>query len=89
MTWVLVFGAIALGGLIMLGCFAVSLWRKSTALLDEVGVLLERADELAGLLAQIEVPSERGDSQYGDHFVADADETTGDNEFGATPTRAT
>jgi hypothetical protein len=57
MTWVIVFGAIALAGLIMVVCFAISLWRKSTALLSEVGVLLERADELAGLLAQIEVPS--------------------------------
>ena len=42
----------------MVICFGISLWRKSQALLDEVGVLLERADELAGLLDQLEVPSD-------------------------------
>jgi hypothetical protein len=55
MFWVIVFGVIALGGLAMVICFGVSLWRKSQSLLDEVGVLLARADELAGLLDQIEV----------------------------------
>ena len=56
MFWVVVFGVIALGGLAMVICFGISLWRKSQALLDEVGTLLERADELAGLLEQLEVP---------------------------------
>ena len=56
MFWVVVFVVIALGGLAMVICFGISLWRKSQALLDEVGTLLERADELAGLLEQLEVP---------------------------------
>ncbi len=56
MLWFLVFGVIALGGLVMVVCFGVSLWRKSQALLDEVGALLERADQLLGLLDQVEVP---------------------------------
>jgi hypothetical protein len=55
MFWVVVFGVIALGGLAMVICFGISLWRKSQALLAEVGVLLERADELAGLLDRLEV----------------------------------
>ena len=55
MFWIIVFGVIALGGLVMVICFGISLWRKSQALLDEVGTLLGRADELAGLLDQLEV----------------------------------
>ena len=55
MIWIVVFGVIALGGLAMVICFGISLWRKSQALLVEVGTLLERADELAGLLDQLEV----------------------------------
>lgn len=58
MFWVVVFVVIALGGLAMVICFGISLWRKSQALLDEVGTLLERADELAGLLDQLEVLSD-------------------------------
>ena len=56
MFWVVVFVVIALGGLAMVICFGISLWRKSQALMDEVGTLLGRADELAGLLEQLEVP---------------------------------
>jgi hypothetical protein len=55
--WVLVFGLIALGGLVMVICFGISLWRKSQSLLIEVGMLLERADQVVGLLDQIEGPS--------------------------------
>ena len=58
MFWVVVFGVIALGGLAMVICFGISLWRKSQALLDEVGTLLGRADELAGLLEQLELLSD-------------------------------
>lgn len=60
MLWFVVFGAIALGGLVMVVCFGIALWRKSQALLDEVGGLLERADQLFGLLDQIEVPGGPG-----------------------------
>lgn len=68
MLWFVVFGIIALGGLVMVICFGISLWRKTQALLDEVGRLLERADQVLGLMDQIEVPgddratrSDRGD----------------------------
>lgn len=55
--WVWVYLAIALAGLVMVGCFAVWLWRRAKALLEEAGVLLDRADELAALLAEIGQPS--------------------------------
>jgi hypothetical protein len=76
MLWFVVFGVIALGGLVMVVCFGVSLWRKSQALLDEVGSLLERADQLLGLLDQIEVPGEPGGPRsdpYGDDAGAGID----------------
>ncbi|GAA3713284.1 hypothetical protein GCM10022204_35470 [Microlunatus aurantiacus] len=60
MIWVIVFGAIALGGLVMVVCFGVSLWRKSQALLDEVGGLLAQADQVLGLLDQVGAPGETG-----------------------------
>jgi hypothetical protein len=54
--WVWIYLAIAAAGLAMVGCFAVWLWRKALALLDEAGVLLDRADQLVGLLDQIGQP---------------------------------
>ena len=75
MFWVVVFVVIALGGLAMVICFGISLWRKSQALLDEVGMLLERADELAGLLEQLEaaVGQRPGTLRYA-HACSDEDE---------------
>ena len=54
--WVWIYLAIAVAGLVMVGCFAVWLWRKAVALLEEAGVLLERVDQLAGVLDQIGQP---------------------------------
>jgi len=54
--WVWIYLAIAVAGLVMVGCFAVWLWRKALALLSEAGVLLDRADQLAALLAEIGQP---------------------------------
>jgi len=59
MFWVVVFVVIALGGVAMVICFGISLWRKSQALLGEVGVLLERADQFAELLDRLEVSADR------------------------------
>ena len=73
MFWVVVFVVIALGGLAMVICFGISLWRKSQALLDAVGTLLERADELAGLLEQLEVPQD-GDPPRRFPHLSDEDE---------------
>lgn len=62
-AWVGVFAGIAVAGLVMVALFAVWLWRLARLLLDEVGVLLERADTLLGLVDQIgrpEPPSDEG-----------------------------
>jgi hypothetical protein len=89
MFWVVVFVVIALGGLAMVICFGISLWRKSQALLDEVGTLLERADELAGLLEQLELPS---DTDLVRRYVHVSDEDGAeldDAEMGLSAERAT
>ena len=55
-VWVLVFGGIALVGLVMLIAYAVWLAHKASDVLSELAVLAERGDQLAGLLGQISVP---------------------------------
>lgn len=54
MIWVLVFGGIALGGLIMVISYAVWLWHKASDLFSELEMLGKRAEELADLVAQIQ-----------------------------------
>jgi hypothetical protein len=89
MFWVVVFVVIALGGLAMVICFGISLWRKSQALLDEVGTLLGRADELAGLLEQLEVSLD-GDPSRGFARTSDEDGAEIDGaEMGISAERAT
>jgi hypothetical protein len=56
MIWVIVFGGIALAGLVMLISYAVWLAHKAADVWSEVDMLALRADQLAQLLAQIEVP---------------------------------
>ena len=56
MIWVLVFGGIALAGLIMLISYGVWLAHKAADVMSEVVVLADRADQLAGLLSQIQPP---------------------------------
>jgi hypothetical protein len=53
--WVLLFVAIAVGGLGVLALVALRLWRSATALLAELDVMVGRAGELADLLAQVQV----------------------------------
>lgn len=60
-VWVLVFGGIALVGLVVLIAYGVWLAHKASDVMSEVGVLAERADELVGLLAQIEMPAQHSD----------------------------
>ena len=55
MLWVLLFVAIAVGGLLVLGRLLLVLWRKARRLLEELDVMAVRAGELADLLAQVEV----------------------------------
>lgn len=54
MIWVLVFGLIALGGLIMVISYAVWLWHKLSDLFSELEMLGKRAEELGALLARID-----------------------------------
>lgn len=67
LLWVLLFLAIAVGGLVVLVRLALRVWRAALALLDEVGTLADRAGELADLLAQVEVvdpdPTRRHDPE--------------------------
>ena len=55
MLW-LVFAGIALAGLVMVGCYAVSLAHKGADLLSEVGVLADRGGQLVTLLGQLSPP---------------------------------
>lgn len=59
MNWVLLFGLIGLGGLIMVVSYAVWLWHKASDLFSELEMLGRRAEELAELLGRIqpELPS--------------------------------
>lgn len=62
MLWVLLFVAIAVGGLLVLGRLLLMLWRKARRLLEEVDVMAVRAGQLADLLAQVEVAAVPGPS---------------------------
>ena len=56
MVWVLLFGGIALAGLVMLISYAVWLAHKAADVMSEVGVLAERAGQLMDLLAETQPP---------------------------------
>lgn len=60
MVWVLVFGGIALAGLVMLVSYAVWLIHKASDVMSEVRVLLSRGDQLAAIVGEIEVPERIG-----------------------------
>lgn len=54
MNWVLLFGLIALGGLITMISYAVWLGHKAADLFSELEMLGQRAEELADLLGQLQ-----------------------------------
>ena len=56
MIWVLIFGGIALAGVIMLVAYAVWLAHKAADVMSEVGVLADRTGQLVDLLSQIQAP---------------------------------
>lgn len=60
MLWVLLFVAIALGGLGVLAYVGLRLWRSARALLAELDVAAGQAAELADLLAQVGVVDQSG-----------------------------
>lgn len=57
MVWVLVFGLIALGGLVMVVAYAIWLAHKAADLLSELEMLGTRANELAGILGRVQLPA--------------------------------
>jgi hypothetical protein len=54
MIWVLIFGLIALAGLITVISYGVWLWHKASDLFSELEMLGKRLEELGDLLAKIE-----------------------------------
>lgn len=57
MVWVLIFGGIALAGLITVASYAVWLAHKASDLFSELQMLGKRAEELSDLVSQIQLPS--------------------------------
>jgi hypothetical protein len=88
MMWVLIYLAIAVAGLVMVACFAVWLWRTAIALLREAGVLMEQADQLAGLLGQLGAPVDSGPATRQRSGV-DHDDAERDLDFDLTRRQAT
>lgn len=56
MIWVFVFVGIAIAGLVMVVSYAVWLIHKASDVMSELRVLLDRGDQLADLLGEIQVP---------------------------------
>ncbi len=54
MVWVLVFGGIALAGLIMVVSYGIWLWHKASDLFSELEMVAKRGEELAELLGGIQ-----------------------------------
>ena len=54
MNWILLFGLIALGGLVMVVSYGVWLWHKASDLFSEMEMLGERATELADILGRLQ-----------------------------------
>lgn len=55
MTWVFVFGGIALAGLVMLVAYAVWLAHKASDVYSELVVLAERGGKFAEVVSQIRI----------------------------------
>jgi hypothetical protein len=54
--WVLIFGGIALAGLVMLVAYAIWLAHKASDVFAELRVVARRGGQLADIAAQIEIP---------------------------------
>jgi len=54
MIWVLVFGGIAIAGLVMVASYGLWLWHKLSDLLSEFEMLGKRAEEFTALLQQLQ-----------------------------------
>ena len=60
MVWVLVFAAIAVGGIVWLIAWTVWLAHKASDLFSEFEMLGQRAEEFADLVGQVTLPQESG-----------------------------
>ena len=56
MVWMLIFGGIALAGAITVVSYAVWLAHKASDLFSELQMLGKRAEELATLVSQVQLP---------------------------------
>ena len=56
MVWVLIVGGLALAGLITVASYAVWLAHKASDLFSELQMLGKRAEELAALVSQVQLP---------------------------------
>ena len=61
MMWVMIFGGIAVAGLIMVISYVIWLAHKASDVMSEVVVLCDRAGQLMELLSQVQVPERRFD----------------------------
>lgn len=57
MMWVLIFAGIALAGLVTVVAYAIWLAHKASDLFSELQMLATRAEELADLVSQVQLPS--------------------------------
>lgn len=57
MMWVLIFAGIALAGLITVVSYGVWLAHKASDVFSELEMLAKRAEELADLVSQVQLPS--------------------------------
>jgi hypothetical protein len=71
LLWVIIFGAIALAGLVVLICYAVWLAHKTADVMSELRVLADRSGRILDLLGQIEMPHQ-APSLDGHHYPDDA-----------------
>jgi len=55
--WVLIFAGIAVAGLITVVAYAIWLAHKASDLFSELQMLAKRAEELADLVSQVQLPS--------------------------------
>ncbi len=69
MLWVIVFGSIALAGLIVLLCFAVWLAHKASDVMSEVAMVAANGEKLVDLLGQIKVPDLGSGPGAADDFI--------------------
>jgi hypothetical protein len=53
MVWVLVFGGIAVAGVVTVASYGLWLWHKTSDVFAELEMLGKRAEELAALLEQV------------------------------------